>query len=387
MRYSDIEIDWVGEIRAYPGYGIQARRILQPLIEGGAKVKLIPNEDYIPEERRIQDPYWMTKIEGSKAMPDSPIRVNFAIPPLYKLNPNALNIGYTMWETTQYPREWVPAINQLDRFFVGSDQLISSATAAGIKVPIHVQTSTMDISKWGREGGVLQVSELPENCIKILFIGNWIPRKNYEDLITGYVAAFDGVEDVALVIKTWTTGDVASRGNIEAGVRHIANKMTGIKRPKISLIMDILPEEQIIALMRSCHIYASVAHGEGFDLPMVQAMSVGNLVVSTRFLGHADYLKDDNCIPVNYSLTPVTGANAPHYDGYQMWSRPDMKSYVDGLRHAYTLVKSKMHTPYIDRARDTVAKLYDVETNTEHLAELMRKIKHEGKTSKQLFAT
>ena len=42
--YSNLKFEWCGEILAQVGYGVQARNILKPLIEGGADIKLIPAE-------------------------------------------------------------------------------------------------------------------------------------------------------------------------------------------------------------------------------------------------------------------------------------------------------------------------------------------------------
>lgn len=383
MKYSDIQIDWCSEILADIGYGIQARRILKPLIEGGANVKIIPNEDYIPEERRIKDPYWLKMIEESKGKPDSPLRVNFSIPTMYRPSIGKINVGYTMWETTQYPREWATLINKMEHMFVGSQALVASAKAANITVPIHVVTSTMDVKEWTIEGPSSTVSEVPPDCVKFLFVGNWIPRKNYDDLITGFIAAFDGMKDVALIIKTWPGGPgIEHRKHIEDGIRHLAGKTTGVQRPKINLLMDVIPEEQVISLMRGSDVYVSVAHGEGFDLPMVQAMAVGKPIVSTRFLGHSDYLNDGNSFDVKYTLTPVTGAAAPLYDGYQMWSRPDMQSYINSLREAYKAVKRGSAKAMGLAGRADVCRLFDVETNTERIAALLREIVNGSQTAK-----
>ena len=134
--YKDISLDWSSEVLARVGYGIQTRRILKPLIEGGATVKLLPNEDYIPEEQRIKDPFWINAIEKSKEMEETGLRVSFSLPNLYKKHNEGINVGYTMWETTRYPREWLPIINQNDRFWVGSESLVSSATDGGVTVPV-----------------------------------------------------------------------------------------------------------------------------------------------------------------------------------------------------------------------------------------------------------
>ena len=108
---TDLQIEWRGEILSDIGYGLQARRILRPLIERGVDVKLIQAEDYISEERRIKDPWWLEQIAKSQGKPDAPIRICYEIPPVSQYREGAFNIAYCMWETSKYPREWIGKLN------------------------------------------------------------------------------------------------------------------------------------------------------------------------------------------------------------------------------------------------------------------------------------
>ena len=374
MDYSHIKIEWQGEILAIRGYGLQARRLLKPLIEGGATVKLIQDEDYIPPERRIQDKFWLDQLEKSKTLPDQPVRICYCLPNLYKPRQGAINIGYTMWETTCYPREWVPMINQMQGFWVGCNALKQSAINAGIKVPIDVVHATLDTSLWSIDGEVTNLAEIPEGTVKFLFVGDWIPRKNYQDLILSYSTAFNGHKDVALLIKTWSNQPGSEgRKNIENALRFYGDKLIGIDKPKIYLLTDMIEEEKIISLMRGTDVYASVSKGEGFDLPMCQAMSLGKLVVATDFLAHNDYMTVDNSIPVKFTMRPVHDAVAPLYHGYQWWSEPDILDMVSKLRVAYNLVKTDRAKDIGIKARQTIIDMFSEENNTPKLAKSIEK--------------
>lgn len=390
-NYSDIKIDWVSEVTASMGYGLQARRMLKPLIDGGADIKLIPDEDYLPPFMKIDDPYWNEQIEKSKDKPDSKIRISYCLPNRYKINPNAINIGYSMWETDTYPREWANIINNsCQYFFAGCNALVKSAEKAEIKVPIFPMNATIDTSQWSPEGRLITLNEVPSNCVKFLFIGNFIPRKNLQDLITGFNFAFQGVSDVALIIKTWSSNNSAeSKRHICDAVRHMSHKSTGINRPRITVITDVISENQMIDLIRSIDVYTSVSFGEGFDLPMVQAMSMEKLIVSSRFLAHGDYLDDTNSINIAHSLQPCIDAQAPLYDSYQMWSQPHMDSYISGLRRAYSLVKDQEAKKYGIMARKTIEDKFGVKKNTDYLVDTIRSIRDtkisNEKTSKILI--
>lgn len=119
--------------------------------------------------------------------------------------------------------------------------------------------------------------------------------------------------------------------------------------------------------------YTTVSKGEGFDLPMVQAMSLGKLVVATDYLAHADYMNTDNSIPVKYTMKPVYDAVAPLYHAYQWWSSPDMFDYVSKLRVAYSLIKTGRDKEIGLKARDTVNKLFSPDVNTPKIVEAIER--------------
>lgn len=375
-NYSDLKLTWLGEITSKVGYGVRARRILKPLIEGGADIKLIPDEDYLPEHMKIKDPFWLSLIEQSKNKPDTDIRICYCLPTRAKPKENGFNILYSMWETDQYPKQWVPIINSFNIFFTGCQSLVDSAKKAGVQVPIVPINATLDTNEWTPKGPILRTNETPADFVKFLFIGNFIPRKNLEDLLLGFNVAFENTKDVVLTIKTWATGnDSQAKKNVIDGIKFLNSKATGLSfKPKTNLIVDVLSEEQIISLIRGSDAYVSVSKGEAFDLPMVQAMALEKLVVATRFLAHKDYLNDSNSLDVKYTLTPCTEASAPLYDSYQYWSKPDMESYINALRQAYTLIKEDKAKPYGVAARKTIEDNFSCEVNTPKIAQILRSL-------------
>lgn len=379
MDYSDINIEWQSEITArVSGYSFQARRMLKPLIEGGAKIKLIPDEDYLPPHMKLSDPFWDEQIKKSKEMPEAPLRVCYALPTRFKPDPKKITVGYSMWETNKYPKQWVDTINRTcDYFFAGCEALVGSAKKGGVTIPIFPVNATLDVKEWNPEGHKLRINEIPDDSVKFLFVGNFIPRKNLEQLLLGFAVAFEGVPDASLIIKTWAHGnDAKGKKHIAEAIRHLLNRATGLStRPKVSVIADILDEDRMRALVRSCDVYTSVSKGEGFDLPMVQAMSMEKLIVTTRFLAHNDYLDDTNSIDVPYSLTPCVEAAAPLYDSYQMWSAPDMEVYISSLRKAYEEIKAGSPKGLGKNARTTIQDLYSSEVNTPKIANIIREIR------------
>lgn len=336
-------IDWYGPVLTLAdGYGFHSRMIVSGLIKQNLLNKAVPMEPNLGHSIRCTEgPVFDAVTNTNPSTPDADTRVNFCIPPIYRKLAAGTTIGYSVWETSQYPREWIPAINNVcNKFLAPSKACKKTAIDSGVSVPVDVMYPYIDDSIFGVDGKRTWVNS-DISAVKFLFVGNWIPRKNYEDLLTAFRVAFDNVKDVQLVIKTWcNTSALEGRQNIENAVRHLSGKVTGISKTNIQLITDVMSDDQVGALIRGCDIYVSCSKGESLDVPMMLAMNMQKIVVSDTFLGHGDYiLPDVNAVSYNYSLDPVVGAAAPCYDSYQMWARPNMDSLIESFRRAYKLFK------------------------------------------------
>jgi glycosyltransferase involved in cell wall biosynthesis len=262
-------------------------------------------------------------------------------------------------------------------FFAGCPALVDSAKNAGITVPCVPMMPPIDLDLWSPKGDKLAVDGVTDKDVVFMTNANWIPRKNFGDLLVGFCCALHGVKDAVLIVKTWggdNSADFARQ--VRENVSGRLNSLVHINRPRVMLITDILPEAQVVKLMRRADVYVTVSHGEGFDLPAVQAMSLGKVVVSTRFLGHAHYMTEENSIPVRYSLVPVVDAKAPGYAADQMWSRPNVDHFMECIRKAYNIAKHKSgdYEDISQAARSTAETKFHKDVTTQNLIDVLTEI-------------
>src|SRR5262249_2135899 len=114
--------------------------------------------------------------------------------------------------------------------------------------------------------------------VKLLFVGGTIPRKGFDVLLDAYRRAFTRADDVCLVVKDMGVGTFYQ--NQTAGER--IHAMQGDPNaPEVLYLTDDLPEDDLPRLYSSCDALVHPYRGEGFGLPVLEAMACGLPVVVT----------------------------------------------------------------------------------------------------------
>lgn len=131
---------------------------------------------------------------------------------------------------------------------------------------------------------------LPTNKrLKLLFVGGTIYRKGIDLLLRAYIKAFTGNDDVCLVIKDIGTSSFyegQTNQKMIDDIRKVANT------PEIIYIDDKLEEEQMAQLYRACDVLVLPYRGEGFGLPVLEAMACGLPVIVTAGGATDDFVEE-----------------------------------------------------------------------------------------------
>jgi glycosyltransferase involved in cell wall biosynthesis len=108
----------------------------------------------------------------------------------------------------------------------------------------------------------------------VAFLGTLEPRKNAAALVRGWVQAVDGAENPpALVLAGGRGWD----DQIDAAAAEVPDGLT-------LLLPGYLPLELLAGLLGGAEVVAYPSLGEGFGLPVLEAMACGAPVLTTRIL-------------------------------------------------------------------------------------------------------
>ena len=252
------------------------------------------------EERRWIDHLLQKTIQYTQSQGQFDISLQVTIPNEWqKIAP--VNIGITAGiETTKIAPGWIEKSFQMDKIIVVSEhakfgfenteysaenQQTGESFLAKVTCPIEV--IGYPIKK-------IEAKEIEldlKDDFNFLTIGTWIPRKNLENTIKWFIEEFYD-QDIGLVIKT----SVAKNSLRDREVSHTRLKelLAEYKDRKcnVYLLHGEMTEQEMTGLYQHPKIKAlvNISHGEGFGLPIFEAVYNTLPVVSVAWGGQSDYL-------------------------------------------------------------------------------------------------
>jgi len=324
-------IKYVGPIFDNSGYAKACRGNIFSLLTQGIDITLLPTsfEKSSPE---LGEDGKILKALVNKAI-DYNVVVVHTTPEFWSRykEPDKVNIGYTIWETTKLHPDWAPYINDnADKVLVGCDWNVDIFKDSGVTIPIGCvpHSIALEDSKNINPYGITGISK---DTFVFYSIFQFTERKDPLSLIKAYWYAFQNNEDVALVLKTYRSDYSDGEKDV---VRQTIKRIKYVTKfdtyPKIYLIPDMITEDEIRGLHKRGDCYVTTDRGEGFGLSPFTAGANGKPVIATGFGGSTQYLKEDNSFLINYTLAPVHGMPwSPWYRGDQLWAQADVKHCSD----------------------------------------------------------
>jgi len=245
-----IGIRYCGPVYDSSGYAQFARNFIvglsrQPDVE--LQVQGVSFEQARPDLGKVGE--LIKSYEAKKT--DYQIKVINAIPDMLPklVDPGKKNVCFTMFETSRIPTIWVDCLNKyVDAVLVPCTWNKEVFKSSGVKVPIHVVPPGIDAEYYKHIDKVepTELVNLPADCVSFYSIFQWTERKNPIGLLVSYLAAFDGVEDVYLVLKTYGSDtSPAQQKRLRDAIVAVKAQLRLKKAPKILFVGSLLSTEQI----------------------------------------------------------------------------------------------------------------------------------------------
>ncbi len=348
-------VKYIGPVFDGSGYAEAARNYVLSLYKKGYPVTLSPisfekTRPELGENGKILQSLVKNNVEYDKVIVHS-------TPDLWarwtEFERNKYIIGYTVWETSKLDSRWITACNKVNEVWVPCDWNMQVFRDSKVTVPLHKIPHAIDVPNLNGLHN-LNLQDVSPNTYVFYSIFQWQERKNPYGLLSAYNAAFSGVEDVVLVIKTYNRDQADDLDEIRNLILNFRKYIHLDHYPKIMLIVENMSKESILDLHRRGDCFLLLQRSEGWGLPHFEAAAVGKPVITPGYGGQLDFLNKENSYLTDYTLCPVTGMTwSPYYRGDQLWCEPDLGHAIKLMRHVYNnrdeaIEKGKKARQYVE---------------------------------------
>jgi tetratricopeptide (TPR) repeat protein len=179
--------------------------------------------------------------------------------------------------------------DQVDEIWTPSQYSKECFVRAGIPEDrVLVIPNGVDVSAFSPEARPIALPT--EKRFKFLFVGGTIKRKGIDVLLRAYSQAFGGEDDVCLVIKDMGVGTLYPGQSAEAQIQAYREHPG---RPEIIYLQEELATDSMSSLYTACDCLVHPFRGEGFGLPIAEAMACGVPVIVSRWVPALEFCDED----------------------------------------------------------------------------------------------
>lgn len=224
------------------------------------------------------------------------------------------------WEESEIPAVMAHRFNRdLDFILTTANYVSAALRRSGVTIPCPMVGNGADHILSYLNGTAPKRSTGRK---RLLHLSTFLPRKAPEHLVTAFTRAFAGRDDVELYIKTSPNPHTSAKDIIGGLAPHASSP------PPIILDERKLSAVEIAELYRSADGLVLVSRGEGFGLPLAEAMSLGIPVIAARHGGQADFCTDETA----YLVDSAPAKSRSHVaSAYGLWEDPSVESLASAM--------------------------------------------------------
>lgn len=210
---------------------------------------------------------------------------------------------YQPWDYTSMPCKWLNTFETYaDEVWVPSNFVWRCYADSGLsphKLHVIPHGVTPEIFNPHTAPAPLQT----DKSFKFLFLGGTLWRKGIDVLLDAYTRSFRRADDVCLVIKDLAAESYYRDHNASERIRQLQLDPSA---PEILYLTEDVTDRQVAGIYAACDCLVHPFRGEGFALPVLEAMACALPVIITRGGPCDDYCPDDMAYWIPAELRETT---------------------------------------------------------------------------------
>lgn len=321
-------LDWHSIINFPSGYAGSSRCFVEALDRIGTSVRYKyvygPGTVFPVVEPEHSDSY-IVNIIRAREFGKASVQVVYAQGDVFEKNTGRYKIGFTMLEVDGLPAEWVRQANLMDEVWVPSTFNERTFRNAGVIVPIRVVPLGIDPAYFSPSIRGAKV----DDEFTFLSVFEWGTRKAPDILLRAFSDEFSASEPVRLLCKV---NNFDPSVNVRSEIMKLNLRTHGGR----ILIAEnqILKQYELGVLYKSADCFVLPTRGEGWGMPILEAMACGLPVIATQWSSQTDFMTLENSLPLKIDGLIPAVAKCPYYDGFR-WAQPSYEHLRTLLRWVY----------------------------------------------------
>ena len=251
--------------------------------------------------------------ESTGSTVDCDILINNRLPSDYSFC-SGYNIGFSYWETTRLPSNWVDNMNKMDEVWTTSEWAKQTFIESGVKVPVYNFRLGVDSNLY-----YPQLRKDPHRPFTFLSIGSPSTRKNSQIAVDAFLKLFNGFDNFLLLYKSVDAPDarIYENGNLKSLYDH----------PNILVVDSEITSEDLSYLYNRVDCVLYPTSGEGWGLLPFQSIAKGIPTICTNATACTEYA--EMSVPLNFKMgqSKMSGI----YEGCGEWAEPDFDDLCDKM--------------------------------------------------------
>ena len=311
------------------GFATVARNYIRGLHDNGVKIFFEPLDTILESVKPTNDEVVNSIFaeRGDMYMP----QITWGQAPYFIKNSGTYKIGHCEFEATEIPASWPKYCNMMDELWVPTEWDRKKFRKGGVNVPIHIIHQGIDPDYFHPDYAPMKTDA--KETFKFLVNAAWFPRKNLRNLILAFQSEFKREDDVCLVVKTINLG--LNKG-IKEEIKSIPSDPDSanvfVKEAELKAF-----EMPSLYTMADCFVLPT--RGEGWGLPLFEALACGLPVITTGFGAPNETLRDKKGKPfpgVHFTDYKEVNAESPYvFMENKKWAEPNMIQFSKQMRYVF----------------------------------------------------
>ena len=346
--------------------------------EGGGD--FAPNPHFLAERPEV-DRLWQRDVQPAVGLQAS---LRLLYPPRVTGMSGLLRVMANYgWEESVFPAEFRSDFNhKLNLVTTMSSYVSKVLQESGVSTPVkRIGVGVDHIERVRAQPLASEVLDAIKDRQVFLHISSCFPRKGVDVLLQAWGKAFcygtgTAEPQVILVIKTFSNPHNDTSAQLKALQAELLQQ--GLQLAPVLLIEEDWNDGQIKSLYQHSDLLVAPSRGEGFGLPMAEAMWLGVPVIATAYGGQSDFCRSDNSWLLDYRFAR---AKTHMQQAGSVWVEPCVEHLTDLLTGFYHQPGEDFQAEVIQQRITNAKALIQKEFCWKHVAERLNRALVESEQS------